>query len=453
MKTALRRFLDTTLLLLCGLLVLRAVAVEPYIVPTASMAPTILGHHKTVVCPRCGYTVRVPAESDGVCPNCEYADLNLEQAPICPGDHILVNNFVYDWRSPRRWEMAVFRSPLDDTKILVKRIVGLPGESVEIRDGDVQIDHEIARKTLAELRALRIPVFDNDHQPAGGWSVRWLRQPENGPVTVDGTRLHFATESASVYQWLAYRHTAGTTDKARPVSDEYPYNGDNPTRTPEPVHDFMVECDVELRSGDGWLALALNDGGSEIVAEIPVGALKDGTQLSEWPTNDGDGVQTLYRTAPGFALRPGKPYHVEFAFADRRASLAVDGRELFAALDRPVPQHRAEVVRPLRIGARGAEVVVDHFRLDRDVHYTKMGQHATMAPVRLGAAQYFVLGDNSPNSDDSRFWSDEAGRPLFVAESSLLGKPFLLHLPTALRDGSGGPPRSKVDWQRLRWLH
>jgi signal peptidase I len=453
MKAALRRFLETTLLCLCVLLVLRAVGAEPYVVPTGSMAPTLLGHHKAIVCPRCGTTVRAGPTADAICPNCGCPDLGLDRAPICPGDQLLVNRNVYDWRSPRRWEMAVFQSPVDDSQLLVKRVVGLPGESVEIRDGDLYVDHEIARKTLAELKALRIPVFDSVHEPAGRWSMRWLPEPPAGPASVDGPRLRLQAEGASAYQWLVYRNTLGTTDKARPICDEYPYNGTDPSRAPEPVHDFMLECELEVRAGDGWVALALNDGGSEVVAELPVAALKEGTRLSEGPLKDGEGTPVLFRTAPTFGLRVGRTYNVVFAFADRRASVAVDGRELFAALDRPSLAQRAEVMRPARVGAQGVDVVVHGFRLFRDVHYTAAGRQGVRTAVRLGAGQYFVLGDNSPESDDSRFWSDEAGRPLFVAEAGFVGKPFLLHLPTLLRDGAGGRPRPGIDWARIRWLH
>ena len=304
--------------------------------------------------------------------------------------------------------------------------MGLPGESIEIRDGDIYIDHEITRKSLAEFKNLRIPVFDNNHEPAGtGWAVRWRTQPDRGPVPHEGPHLRVEAEgSGDVYQWLVYRHTLGTTDKARPIFDEYAYNGSEPARTPLAVHDFMVECDVKVRAGDGWAALALYDGGSEMVAELPVGLLKDGTHLSEWPVLGGETV--VYRTAPTFGLQVGKPYHVEFAFVDRRASLAVDGRTLFAAVDRPSLSKRAEVVKPLRLGGRGVDLVIHNLRLFRDVHYTPAGRHGVDSPVRLGAGQYFVLGDNSPNSEDSRFWSDAAGRPLPVPEANFVGKPFLL---------------------------
>src|SRR5439155_26273766 len=131
-----------------------------------------------------------------------------DRAPVCRGDHLLVNKSLYEWRTPRRWEMAVFQSPVDETKIFVKRVIGLPGESVQVRDGDVYIDHEIARKTLAELRALRIPVFDNNYQPGdGGWAVRWLTQPDRGPALRDGSRLRLEAEGAADYHWLVYRHT------------------------------------------------------------------------------------------------------------------------------------------------------------------------------------------------------------------------------------------------------
>jgi signal peptidase I len=461
---AFRRFLETTLLALCALLLIRALGTEPYGVPTGSMAPTLLGHHKAVVCPRCGYPVRVgaggdPADAHAVhaagaaCPNCGSPDLGLDRAPVCRGDHLLVNKSVYDWRTPRRWEMAIFTSPVDDTKVFVKRVVGLPGESVEVRAGDVYIDHELARKTLTELKALRVPVFDNNYQPADGWAARWLAQPDRDPVPQGGPRLRLETEGAADYQWLVYRHTFAATDKARPVFDEYAYNGSDPTRPPEPVHDFMIECDLEVRTGNGWLAVGLDDGGNEILAEFPVGSLRDGTHLSERPADGSGGEPTVYRTAPTFGLTPGKTYHVEFAFADRRASLAVDGRQLFAPLDRPAVARRADVVRPARIGARGVELGVHNFRLFRDVHYTSAGRHAVQAPVRLGAGQYFVLGDNSPNSDDSRFWSDGAGRPLPVAEASFLGKPFLLHMPSRMQEGVGGRPELRVDWGRVRWLH
>jgi signal peptidase I len=141
---------------------------------------------------------------------------------------------------------------------------------------------------------------------------------------------------------------------------------------------------------------------------------------------------------------------VELAFVDRRATLALDGRCPCEPVDLAAVEKRAEVSRPVRVGCRGAEVRVRNFRLFRDVHYTATGRHAVRRPVRLGPRQYFVLGDNSPSSDDSRFWRDPA-----VPESHFLGRPFLVHLPNRVTrwDGLGRHLQYEaVDWGRVRWV-
>jgi len=62
----------------------------------------------------------------------------------------------------------------------------------------------------------------------------------------------------------------------------------------------------------------------------------------------------------------------------------------------------------------------------RDIYYTRgQGRNAVDRPIQLAADEYFVLGDNSPVSNDGRSWVDGA-----VHESQLIGKPIVVHLPS-----------------------
>lgn len=53
-------------------------------------------------------------------------------------DVVLMNRLVYDFGSPKRFDVIVFRR--DDDKTNVKRVIGLPGETVQIKDGAIYID-------------------------------------------------------------------------------------------------------------------------------------------------------------------------------------------------------------------------------------------------------------------------------------------------------------------------
>ena len=68
------------------------------------------------------------------------------------GDHLLMSRFGYDaevpltqfherlWRKPHRQQIVVFRAPLPGTPDYIKRLIGLPGDQLEIREGVVYIN-------------------------------------------------------------------------------------------------------------------------------------------------------------------------------------------------------------------------------------------------------------------------------------------------------------------------
>ena len=59
---------------------------------------------------------------------------------IMTGDRIFGNRLAYLFSDPQRYDIVIFKYPDDETQLYIKRVIGLPGETVEIREGKVYID-------------------------------------------------------------------------------------------------------------------------------------------------------------------------------------------------------------------------------------------------------------------------------------------------------------------------
>jgi signal peptidase I len=88
-----------------------------------------------------------------------------EQVPVANGDRILVLKCIYQFLEPNRWDVVVFKNPINPSENYIKRLIGLPGETIEIHDGDVYINGLIARKPPEVQKEHWMPVYDHDFQP------------------------------------------------------------------------------------------------------------------------------------------------------------------------------------------------------------------------------------------------------------------------------------------------
>lgn len=126
----LRQIVEAIVCLMLAVIVFRTFEVEGYMISTGSMAPSLWGYHKRVVCPTCRYpfamgvafdededgpNARAVADGSGrppaepcVCPNCGQEGIDVSDVPRSQGDQLLVHKNAFAFHPPRRWETVVF---------------------------------------------------------------------------------------------------------------------------------------------------------------------------------------------------------------------------------------------------------------------------------------------------------------------------------------------------------
>ncbi len=244
--------------------------------------------------------------------------------------------------------------------------------------------------------------------------------------------------------WVTYRGVS----QAWPT-DDYAYNGLAERSARHLVRDLMVAMQIELHSGRGDFALAMNDGWQTFEVRLAT----DQRELRLFV----DGRDEPVRTAKLSGQLWRNPLLVEMSLFDRQLLVALGGETVFAQKlavrtnDDGVHSQITNGASPVRFGACDLQVSVRDLVLYRDVYYTRGdGRHGIKEPYPLGADEYFFLGDNSPVSLDSRSWTDAV-----VHDHMLLGKPFLVHLPSRpgrIKLGSAEWHIRVPDWGRIRYI-
>jgi signal peptidase I len=87
-------------------------------------------------------------------------------------DRVLVNKLSYDLHPVHRGDMVVFRSPPNEgsaTKDLIKRVIGLPGETVESRDGHILINGKVLNEPYLQPDITTGPVDKTVVAPGHYW--------------------------------------------------------------------------------------------------------------------------------------------------------------------------------------------------------------------------------------------------------------------------------------------
>ncbi len=123
----------------------------------------------------------------------------------------------------------------------VKRVVGLPGESIRINGGDIFVNGRIVRKSLAEIRAMRILVHDSRFQPQDADRFpRWQFR--------SGSRDRPAAKAAGAADGGQFVHAAVAAQAPRPTTGWSTSTGTRRGGGYGPIRDFYGYNGGELRS-------------------------------------------------------------------------------------------------------------------------------------------------------------------------------------------------------------
>lgn len=127
---------------------------------------------------------------------------SMEQTLLI-GDHLLMSRIGYNaglpftqydlrlWREPQRQQMIIFRSPNEGGQDLIKRLIGLPGDTIEIRAGVVFIN----RVPLAEPYRNGPPNPSDDYGPASVPPQSYFVLGDNRDNSYDSRYWGFVPES------------------------------------------------------------------------------------------------------------------------------------------------------------------------------------------------------------------------------------------------------------------
>ncbi len=263
--------------------VFRAYIVEAFVIPTGSMAPTLLGEHLRISCRQCGYRFVVdPSDTSRsvlrdvngvqvrttkithpdvvvICPMCLYDNHVPKGTRVRTGDRILVLKYVYNFSEPQRFDVVVFKNPSmlpqgsirrrESDKPLenyIKRLVGLPNERLCFVDGNLYTQSmlkpdapwRIVRKSdRPEVqRAVWQPIYHSEYVPLDGgtatrggtgrqltWSNPWVARAP--------THEHWRLGTARDYRYdhdepgeIQFSFSAARMAQFNRSSVWYPYN-------------------------------------------------------------------------------------------------------------------------------------------------------------------------------------------------------------------------------------
>ena len=408
----------------------------------SSMAPSLLGEHLEMPCQDCTFPIRMAIDLLSepeflTCPNCGYEKNSREVAVRQPGERVLIDRWSGMISGFDRWQLVAFKKSVGKspgarhTQLAVKRVIGLPGEEVSLQDGEIYIDGIMVRKSMQQFREMAVPLFDTYYRPrkTPGLVERFQSAEKTSRWQRLGTGYQFddtdekKPDSASpedldqlVYQhWACMAEAVPARERTAvsPIYDHYTYNHGQSRGPLVQVHDLLFQGKLTMQNR-GLLVVSLFSRGD--ICEVVLDTRRRRYELRR-------NSRALVRGRFHHDLDRGS-HELEVAVVDRQMILAVNGKtwcrqSFIPGKEKSVlsPTH-LNPEHPLAVAARGLSLQVQRIRLSRDLHWIGPGHrpepwkwHRLLKP-----GEFFVMGDNVPISDDSRY------EQLGISNQAIIGK-------------------------------